>query len=218
MRSLAWSKRWLPLAAGLALWPLLSGCPGVIELKSKSPKGPSVSTVAPILYDDFEKGFSGGWNYADTDGGASCQPSEETQVVYAGKKAMKVAYKTGVGSWGCGFGWATPYLPKEGYFNAKGTLGVEMYVKAGRGITFQLSVKEGNSNGGDGEVYLAPQGTGTGLWKRYFFPYDSFTKGTYSGNQAGDDEFEISSIVGMDVQLSEKQGDGALYIDNIYFK
>lgn len=209
----------LPMLALAALIPALAGCPGVIEIKSKTSKGgPAKSTVAPILYDDFEKGFGGAWAYSNTDGGASVAAAEETTVVHAGKKAAKATYKSGTGTWGCGFGWNTPYLPKLGYFNAKGTLGVELWVKGPRGATFQLSLKEGKQNGGDEEVYLAPQGTCTGAWKKYFFPYDGFTRSIYSGNQAGDDRLEIGSLASIDIQISEKQGDGVLYIDDIYFK
>jgi hypothetical protein len=209
----------LPLIAAFALTPLLSGCPGVIELRSKvATGGPEKSTVAPILFDDFEKGLGGSWGYANTEGGAECSPVEETQVVHGGSKALRVDYKSGSGTWGCGFGWTTNYLPKEGYFNAKGTVGIELWAKAPRGATFQISIKEARANGGDDEVYLAPQGTGTGAWKRYMFRFDSFSRGIYSGNQAGDDVLERGAIASIDIQLSEKQGDGALYVDDIYFK
>jgi len=199
--------------------PWVAGCPGVLELKSKQAKGgPAKSTVAPILYDDFEKGFGGGWTYACTEGGASAAVSEEDQTVHSGKKAMKVTFKSGTGSWGAGFGWGTPYMPKAGYFNAKGTIGIELWVKGPRGAGFQISLKEGKQNGGDEEVYLAPQGTCTGVWKRYFFAYDGFTRGIYSGNQGGDDRLEIGSLASMDIQIAEKQGDGIMYFDDIYFK
>lgn len=203
----------------LLLAPLLAGCPGVVELRSKVAKGgPERSTVAPIVFDDFEKGLGGTWNYADTSGGASCAVSEETQVVHQGAKALRCDYKSGGGTWGCGFGWTSAYLPAAGYFNAKGTVGVELWAKAPRGATFQLSVKEARANGGDDEVYLAPQGTGTGAWKRYFFRFENFTRGIYSGNQSGDDQLERGAIASIDIQISEKQGDGALYVDDIYFK
>lgn len=204
---------------GLVFLSLLYGCPGVIELRSKVAKGgPEKSTVAPILFDDFEKGLGGAWNYANTEGGASCNAVEESTTVHSGSKALRCDYKSGGGSWGCGFGWTTAYMPKEGYFNARGTVGVELWAKAPRGVTFQLSVKEARANGGDDEVYLAPQGTGTGAWKRYFFRFENFTRGIYSGNQAGDDQLERGALASIDIQLSEKQGDGALYVDDIYFK
>jgi hypothetical protein len=203
----------------LALWPLLSGCPGVIELKSKVAKGgPGKSTVAPILYDDFEKGVNGVYAYGNTDGGGSCGASEEDQVVHGGSKALKNSYKSGSGSWGCGFGWSSSYMPKEGYFNAKGTLGIEFWAKAPRGASFQLSIKEAKANGGDEEVYLAPASTGTGAWKKYYLTYDTFSRGIYSGNQAGDDVLEIGAIASMEFQFDSKQGDGIVYIDDIYFK
>lgn len=213
------SRPFVALASLSLLLPLLNGCPGIIELKSKTVAGgPEKSTVAPILYDDFEKGLGGSWGYANTDGGANCAVSEETQVVHAGSKAMKCEYKSGTGSWGCGFGWTTNDMPKEGYFNAKGTIGVELWGKAPRGVTFQVSLKEAKGHGGDEEVYLAPQGTGTGSWKRYMFKYSEFTRGIYSGNQSGDDQLERGALSSIDIQLSEKQGDGVLYVDDIYFK
>lgn len=203
----------------LALLPLLTGCPGVIELKSKIAKsGPGKSTVAPILYDDFEQGLSGSYNYANTEGGANCGPSEETTIVHGGKKSQKIAYKSGGGTWGCGFGWGSPYLPKEGYFNAKGTIGVEFWAKAPRGAAFQLTVKEAKANGGDEEVYLAPAVNGTGSWKRYFLTYETFSRGIYSGNQGGDDQLEKGAIGSMEMQFDAKQGDGVIYLDDIYFK
>jgi hypothetical protein len=212
-------RQHLALIASLSLLPLLTGCPGVIELKSKvATGGPEKSTVAPIVFDDFEKGLGGTWNYANTEGGASCGPAEESQTVHGGHKALRCDFKSGTGSWGCGFGWTSAYMPKEGYFNAKGTVGVELWAKAPRGATFQISVKEAKANGGDEEVYLAPQGTGTGTWKKYMFRFESFTRGIYSGNQAGDDQLERGAIGSMDIQLSEKQGDGQLYVDDIYFK
>lgn len=207
------------IAALTALLPLLAGCPGVLELKSKvASGGPEKSTVAPILYDDFEKGLGGAWNYANTEGGANCAVSEESQTVHGGSKAMKVDFKSGSGSWGCGFGWTSPHMPKDGYFNAKGTVSVEFWAKAPRGAAFQFSVKEAKTNGGDDEVYLAPPATGTGAWKRYALRFDSFSRGIYSGNQAGDDQLERGSLGSIDIQVSEKQGDGVLYVDDIYFK
>ncbi len=207
------------IVLALLLAPLLAGCPGVIELRSKSAKGgPEKSTVAPIVFDDFEKGMGGAWGYANTEGGANCAASEESQVVHAGSKALRCDYKSGSGSWGCGFGWTSAYTPKEGYFNAKGTVSVELWAKAPRGATFQISIKEAKANGGDDEVYLAPQGTGTGAWKRYAFRFENFTRGIYSGNQAGDDQLERGALGSIDIQLSEKQGDGTLYVDDIYFK
>lgn len=206
-------------ALALGLLPLLAGCPGVIELRSKIAKGgPEKSTAAPVLFDDFEKGMGGAWNYANTDGGASCNAAEESTTVHGGSKGLRCDFKSGGGSWGCGFGWTTAYMPQAGYFNAKGTVGVEMWVKAPRGATFQISVKEAKANGGDDEVYLAPQGTGTGAWKRYMFRFENFTRGIYSGNQAGDDQLERGALASIDIQLSEKQGDGVLYADDIYFK
>ena len=213
------AKRIVPLLALASILPVLVGCPGIIELKSKvATGGPAKSTVAPILYDDFEKGFGGGWTYACTEGGASVALAESDQVVHGGKKALMATYKSGTGSWGAGFGWTTPYTPKLGYFNAKGTIGVELWAKGPRGATFQVSLKEGTQNGGDGEVYLAPQGTCSGGWKHFMFTYDGFTRSIYSGNQAGDDQLDIASLGSIDIQLSEKQGDGILYIDDIYFK
>jgi len=202
-----------------ALLPIAAGCPGIIEIKSKqAASGPAKSTVPPILYEDFEKGYQQVSAYSNADGGASVNTGEEDTVVHSGKKAMHANYKSGTGSWGCGWGIGTNYMPKSGYFNARGTLGVELWAKAARGATFQISVTEGKQNGGDGEVYLAAQGTGSGAWKRYFFPWDGFTRSIYSGNQAGDDHLEIGSIGGIDVQIAEKQGDGTIYIDDIYFK
>jgi hypothetical protein len=205
------------LLAGLAL-PLAIGCGSFVQLKSKTAaNGPAKSTVAPIVYDDFEKGMGGSYAYAAPEG-ASCSATEETTVVHSGTKAQKNTFKTGTGSWGCGYGWTTAYMPKEGYFNAKGTIGIEFWAKAARGIAFQISFKESKGNGGDEEVWQAPFSTGAGTWKKYFIPYDSFTRGIYSGNQAGDDTLERGSIASMDVQLDTKQGDGEMYIDDIYFK
>ena len=217
---MALDKNFTRLALTLLLAsPFLGGCPGVIELKSKTAKaGPGKSTVAPILYDDFEQGLAGSYNYANTEGGANCGPAEETTVVHGGKKSQKIAYKSGGGTWGCGFGWGSPYLPKEGYFNAKGTLGVEFWAKGPRGVSFQLTVKEAKANGGDEEVYLAPAVNGTGSWKKYFIPFETFSRGIYSGNQGGDDQLEKGAIGSMEVQFDAKQGDGVIYLDDIYFK
>lgn len=207
------------LLAALILLPLLAGCPGVIELKSKQAKGgPAKSTVAPIVFDDFEKGMGGAWTYANTEGGGNCNAGEETQNVHSGTKALHNIYKSGGGSWGCGFGWTTAYMPKEGYFNAKGTMGLEFWAKAARGASFQFSVKEAKANGGDEEVWLAPASTGAGSWKKYFIPFESFTRGIYSGNQAGDDTLERGSLASIDIQIDAKQGDGVVYVDDIYFK
>lgn len=205
----------------LGLLPLLSGCPGVIELKSKLAKGgPTKSTVAPILFDDLEKGLSGSYAYANTDSaaGAKSAIAEETQVVHGGKKSVRVDYKSGSGTWGGGVGWGPPTLPAQGYFNAKGTMGIEFWAKAARGFTFQASIKEGKQNGGDEEVYLGPQVTGAGAWKKYFVPWESFTRGIYSGNQGGDDHLEIGSIGSVEFLFDAKQGDGSFYLDDIYFK
>jgi len=206
------------MAAALLL-PFLAGCPGVLELKSRQAKGgPARSTVAPIVFDDFEKGMGGAWNYGNAEGGGSCAASEESTVVHAGSKAQKNEFKSGSGSWGCGYGWTSAYMPKDGYFNAKGTMGIEFWAKAARGASFQFSVKEAKANGGDDEVWLAPASTGAGSWKKYFIPFESFTRGIYSGNQAGDDTLERGAMASMDIQIDAKQGDGVLYIDDIYFK
>lgn len=207
------------LGALILLAPLLGGCPGVIELKSKVAKaGPGKSTVPPVLYDDFEKGLAGSYSYGNTEGGASCASSEETTVFHAGGKAEKISYKSGGGTWGCGSGWGSPYMPKEGYFNAKGTISLEFWAKAPRGASFVFSIKEAKANGGDEELWLAPAATGTGAWKKYTIPYETFSRGIYSGNQSGDDQFEKGSIGSIEIQISEKQGDGDLYVDDIYFK
>jgi hypothetical protein len=213
-------RRALPFLALGALLPIAVGCPGVIEIKSKHEGGLKTATVAPILYDDFEKGLNQPYKYACTDSGSGAKfdISEDSQVFHSGHKSLRCDYQSGVGSYGGGFGWVSPYMPKAGYFDAKGTLGLEFWAKAPRGAIFQASVKEGMANGGDGEVYLSPQGTGTGNWKRYSFKWENFTRSIYSGNQAGDDQLAVSSIVEVAFQLSEKQGDGQLWIDDIYFK
>ncbi len=165
--------------AALALAPLLGGCPGVIELKSKIAKaGPGKSTVAPILYDDYEKGVNGAYNYANTDNGAgaNCAQSEEDKDVHGGGKALKIAYKSGSGTWGCGVGWGSSYTPKEGYFNAKGTLGIEFWAKAPRGAGFVISLsKKARPMGATKRSTSRRPTQGQGSWKRYFLTYDTFS-------------------------------------------
>lgn len=208
----------LPLLAFAALLPALAGCPGVIEIKSIADAGPNKSTVAPILFEDFRHGFTGSYVYGPTGVGAKITLASDDQVSISGGKSLRVDYETGTGTYGPGFGVGSNYLPKDGYFDATGTLALQLWVKAPRGLTFQICLKEGNANGADGEFYLAPQGTGTGSWARYTFPYNQFTRSIYSGNQSGDDSFEISAIVGMQVQLNQNEGDGSMYFDDIYFK
>lgn len=216
--SLRTLRRTLPPLALAALIPVLAGCPGVIEIKSKGAKVATVSTHAPILYEDFEQGVTGTYTYGPDGAGAKIAVATDSTIMHGGSKSMRVDYETGNGSYGPGFGFGSNYTPKVGYFDATGTLAVQMWIKAPRGLTFQVCVKEGAANGADGEFYLAPQDTGTGAWKRYTFPYSGFTRSIYSGNQSGDDIFEVSAIVGMQIQLNQNSGDGALYVDDVYFK
>jgi len=209
----------LPFLALAALLPGLAGCPGVIEIKSRDGKsGVVASTVDQILYEDFERGVTGTYTYGPDNAGAKIAVAADTTVVHGGGKSMRVDYESGTGAYGPGFGFGSNYLPKAGYFDAKGTVALQVWLKAPRGVVFQVCLKEGTANGADGEFYLAPQETGTGAWKRYSFPYAGFTRSIYSGNQAGDDQFEVTAIVGMQIQLNQNQGDGSLYIDDIYFK
>ncbi|MGH7441070.1 MAG: hypothetical protein ACREKE_00195 [bacterium] len=209
----------LPVLALAVLLPALAGCPGVIEFKGNGgPVAPDKSTVAPILFESFEKGVTGTYTYGPTGAGAKCVVSVDDSVAHSGSKSMRVDYETGTGTYGPGFGFGSDFLPGEGFFDATGTLALQMWLKAPRGLIFQVCLKEGTVNGADGEFYLAPQDTGTGSWHRYSFPYSQFTRSIYSGNQAGDDTFEVSCIVGMQIQLNQNAGDGTLWIDDIYFR
>ena len=214
------SGRIAPFLSLAALLPLLAGCPGIIELKAK--EGGAIatkSTVAPILFDDFVKGFSG-TTAGNPDGNASCTVSMVVGMPHEGvtKKLVRCDFKSGIGSYGPGFEWNSLYLPKAGFFDARGTVGVELWAKAPRGIIFQVSVGEGKLNGGDEEDYQSSQVTGTGAWKRYFIPYTGFTRSLYSGNQSGDNNLAVGSFVRAGVQVTEKQGDGVLYLDEVHFK
>jgi len=196
----------------------LSGCAGVIQLKARGGGATATCGGKSVLFDDFEKKLGGPWNYGDTANGGSCNMGAETSNVHAGSNAMKIDYKSGTGTWGCGSGWTTNYMPTAGYFDASGTCGVEFWAKAPIGANFFFSIKEGKQNGGDDEVYNGPAVTGNGRWKKYYVKFESFTRGIYSGNQSGDDSFSNSSLVAIDVQISEKQGDGTVYFDDIVFK
>ncbi len=211
-------KNALPLLAFAALLPALAGCPGIIEIKSAVASGPTKSTVPPILYEDFEQGVTGSYTYGPQNAGASIAIKTSDTVFHSGHKSMECDYQTGTGTYGPGFGFGSNYLPKVGYFDARGTLGLLMWVKAPRGLVFQVCLKEGSANGADGEFYLAPQGTGTGEWARYIFPYSEFTRNIYAGNQAGDDIFEVSALTGIQIQLNQNQGNGKMYIDDVYFR
>jgi hypothetical protein len=207
----------LALAAGLLG---SAGCGTVIAFKTKdgAAAGGAVSTAAPVKYEDFEAGAKGTYGFGNTAAGGNAKVFEDSQEFHSGTKALRVEYTTGNGNWGCGYGFGSNYQPADGFFNAKGTRGIELWAKAPVGLNFNFMVKEGKKGGGDDEVYLSSDITGTGRWKKYFIGWDQFTRSIYSGNQSGDDTLETGSIASMEGQLREKQGDGSLYLDDIYFK
>ena len=197
---------------------IFSGCESFVYLKDKGGATGMAGGGKPVLFDDFEKGLGGTWQYGDTANGGACNPSEASSDAHGGSKAVKCEYKSGTGTWGCGYGWTSSYMPKEGYFNATGTGGIEFWAKAPMGANFMFGVKEGSQGGGDSEVYNSAAVTGNGRWKKYYLKWDAFTRGIYSGNQSGDDTLNPGSMASIDVQLVEKQGNGVLLIDDIWFK
>ncbi len=216
--TLRFLRRGAPFLALAALLPALAGCPGVIELKGMNTAGPGPSTVPPILFEDFSRGVTGSYTYGPQGAGAWAKVSTDGNVYHTPPQSMRIDYDTGTGTYGPGFGFGSNYLPRLGFFDATGTRSVQLWAKAPRGLTFQLTVKEGTVNGGDGEFYNAPQATGTGFWHRYTFPYSEFTRNIYSGNQAGNDTFDVSCLVGMQIQLNQNAGAGTMWIDDIRFR
>lgn len=194
------------------------GCEHVVVLKANSMKGGQGGEVQPVLYEDFEKGLVSSYGFGNTAAGGGAKIAEETGEKHGGAKCARIDYQTGNGNWGCGFGFGSSYAPAAGSFNAKGTKGLELWAKANVGLNFNFMVQEGKNNGGDDEVWVSSDVTGTGRWKRYFIGWDQFTRSIYSGNQSGDDTMETASLASMQGQLREKQGDGKLYIDDVYFK
>ena len=47
--------------------------------------------------------------------------------------------------------------------------------------------------------------------------YDEFFKNIYSGNQAGNNDFDATGIGVVGVQFGGNQGKGRVYLDDIYF-
>jgi hypothetical protein len=201
-----------------AIAALLAGCQHFVVFKNAAGGGQAVGNVPPVLYEDFEKGLKSTYGFGNQAAGGQANVSEEDQDVHGGTKALKVTYKTGNGNWGCGWGFGSNYLPDDGCLNAKGTRGIEFWAKADVGINFNVMVEEGKKNGADDEVWVSSDVTGTGRWKRYSIGWDQFTRSIYSGNQGGDDTLDVQCLGSLQGQLREKQGDGVLLMDDVYFK
>jgi hypothetical protein len=205
------------LIAG-TLASLIAGCQHVLVFKNASGGTQVAGNVAPVLFEDFEKGLKATYGFGNQASGGEARVSEENKEVHSGTKALRVDYKTGTGNWGCGWGFGTNYLPDSGCLDGKGTKGIEFWAKANVGVNFNVMMKEGKKNGADDETWLSSDVTGTGRWKKYFIGWDQFSRSIYAGNQAGDDTLDVQCIGSMEGQLREKQGDGSLYLDDVYFK
>ena len=105
-----------------------------------------------------------------------------------------------------------------GPLNADGGRVFSAWVKMPEGTSFYFFVNEANINEADGEYWNSPNQTGTGGWSLYEVPFDEFSRNIYSGNQAGNLEFDASGIGSIGVQFGGAQGRGTVYIDDVYIK
>ena len=194
-------------------------CSNIVHLKARGGSGSGAKGIKPVLFDDYEGEPGQAYSYGDTANGGVCdKPEVTTEDKHSGEKSLKIKYTTGTGTWGCGFDTFSGKNPEEGYFDVEGAIGIEMWARFPVGVTLQPMLKEGKGNGGDDEVYLFPEITGNGRWKKYFVRFELASRGIYSGNQSGDDELATGSIASINFQLNASQGDGVLYIDDVYFR
>ncbi len=204
---------------------IFSSCAGIIGFRNPDISREDVvrqeaaKDLPPVKFDDFEKGkLTGAYSYANKGGGASVaynitSPGEGHESRYA----AVADYDTGSNSdWGCGFGSSTNY--GEGFIDAADRRKISVWVKAEEGITFYIFVNESSANGADGEFWNSPSQTGAGEWMEYEIPFDEFFRNIYSGNQAGNLEFDAEGIGVVGAQLGGNQGKGKFYIDDIWIK
>ena len=213
------------LIIALAAVLIFSSCAGVIGFrnpdvsKSEAVREEAAKDLPPVKFDDFEKGkLTGAYAYANKAGGASASynitsPGEGHESQYA----AVADYDTGSNSdWGCGFGSSTNY--GEGFIDAGGRRKISLWVKAEEGLTFYIFVNESSANGADGEFWNSPSQTGAGEWAEYIIPFDEFFRNIYSGNQAGNLEFDAEGIGVVGAQIGGAQGKGKFYMDDIWIK
>jgi hypothetical protein len=207
---------------------LFTSCAGVITLKEpkisggKAEEKKYVPKKPPVLFEDFEAGtVIGGYSYANTAGGASAKymisnPDNPEEKAHSGRFCSKAIFNTGTNAdWGCGFGSQSVY---GSFIDAKDREYISIWVKAPKGIKFYIFCNEAFANGADGEYWNSPDITGTGDWKLYEIPMETFYKNIYSGNQSGNNMVDMTGIGTVGAQIGGAQGEGLLFIDDIYFK
>lgn len=215
-------KKNVYLAVAVAAALLLTSCAGVLSFRnpkvSKEAAGAALDNTPrpPVKFEDFENGtISGGYNYANTAGGASVTYGISQENPFAGQYCAKAPFNSGTDSdWGCGFGSNSTYGP---YADATGMNSVSVRVKCPANVTFYIFVNESGANGADGEFWNSPQQAGTGAWQEYIVPFDEFFRNIYSGVQDGNYNLDVSGLGTVGAQIGGAQGKGELYVDDIYF-
>ncbi len=219
-------KKAIAFTSLLLLVLIFTSFAGIIGFRNpKVAKSSAVSgvkkDVKPVLYEDFEGGaLEGSYAYANTEGGASAQymiSAAGEDKAHNGQYCAKAVYDTGSNSdWGCGFGSNTTKGP--GFLDATDRTKISLWVNAKEGISFYIFINESGLNGGDGEFYNSPAQTGAGKWQEVEIPFDEFFRNIYSGNQAGNLEFDEHAIGVIGGQIGGNQGRGKLLIDDIWIK
>jgi len=216
-------KKTASLIILLAITIMVTSCAGIINIRHpKAERGTGSAkakkNMPPVMFEDFEKGaLTGGYSYANTQGGASVTYATGAENAHKGSYCAKATFDSGTDSdWGCGFGSGTSY--GQGYIDAADRSAISMWVKAPEGVTFYVFVNEAGANGADGEFWNSPDQTGSGQWMEYIIPFDALFRNIYSGNQAGNLEFDSEGIGTVGGQIGGAQGTGVLLIDDIWFK
>lgn len=220
-------KKIIYVLTALITASLLSSCAGLITLKTpeitggKIEKAKYVAKKPPAVFEDFEAGtLVGAYTYANAAANAWAKytiidPDKDTAK--NGSYCAKAEFFSGSDSaWGCGFGSQSVY--GGGYVDAKDREYINLWIKAPKGMSFYIFVNEAQANGADGEYWNSMNLSGTGDWKLYEIPMDTFFRNIYSGSQSGNNMIDMSGIGTVGAQVGGAQGEGVVYIDDITFR
>jgi endo-1,4-beta-D-glucanase Y len=199
-----------------------------------TPTFTSTQTPVPsgLLFEDFETGvafspFSYGGPVAAT---SNCTFSTQFGGAQAGSFTEKLLVTTATGGY-AGFGCQSNYANALGVVDATGAAAVTFWMKSDKAVTFQFSLHEGTTNGGDGENFVSKSQScpGDNLWHYFELPTtyvgtitpgvtETFYLDQYSGSQTGGKVLNLASMKEVQVGFGAAIAGATVLLDQIGFK
>jgi hypothetical protein len=195
-------RRWLIILMGLSV----GGCAGWVRLPAGAGPG------AARLLEGFEQALRSPRTSVEA---ASGQRLEARLVKAPGSgQALCLDVDTGNGAVEAAFDFVPSGLGRAASLTVEGRA-LRFSALAPPGLRFTVGLAEASPDGGEGPVFLAPDLTGAGRWKRYRVPLASFYPSLYAGPRPAGAAAKPTRLAGLQVQVLPGQGAATLCLDEI---